>query len=361
MSTKHTFQEAIANTGTWRYCVGGLSHQSACKVAYFRGQYSAMLASSNKYHGAMISVALSEYQILPYMEQLKVHFGRIGAVIACVNSPVNVTVSGDEDHIALLKSLLDKDSIFARKLQVNVAYHSPHMLEIAKGYRESLDGLKSREAYNDHSTMISSVTGLEVSHADLRQGEYWEKNLTLPVRFLEAMTQICNPATTNLKKILGTTHSTVLASDLLEIGPHSALNGPVKDILQKLGADISYSSALVRSLPSTDTVLSALGHLHCYGYPVDLSKVNALDNKHMILSNLPEYPFDHSRSYWQESRVNRDGWRLRTNLRLDLLGAPVPDWNPMEAKWRNYLRVSEVPWIRDHCVGYFISPIKVVR
>jgi acyl transferase domain-containing protein len=43
--------------------------------------------------------------------------------------------------------------------------------------------------------------------------------------------------------------------------------------------------------------------------------------------------------------------RFRKFPRHDLLGSPVPDWNPREAKWRNYLSVGESPWVAGHGVN----------
>ena len=45
--------------------------------------------------------------------------------IACVNSPQNVTVSGDEQAIDTLKRKLDREDVAAQKHRTGVAYHSP--------------------------------------------------------------------------------------------------------------------------------------------------------------------------------------------------------------------------------------------
>lgn len=178
------------------------------------------------------------------------------------------------------------------------------------------------------------------------------KNMISPVRFSDALTSICAFAAETSTKTLPADEAVVYVSDLLEIGPHSALRGPIKDILRNLGTDISYSSLLVRSLPATETLLDAVGRLHCYGHSMDISEINGLSGKQAVLSDLPEYPFNinHSRTYWHGSRMSRDGYRLRENPPLDLLGSPAPDWNPLEANWRDFLRASEIPWIKDHRV-----------
>lgn len=319
-------------------------------MAYFRGKYAAKLAASDEYRGAMMSVGLSEGQVVPYIKEFEGRFGRSEMVIACINSPRNVTISGDDAQLSLLKSLLDQDSIFSRKLKVNVAYHSPQMNAVAEAYLASMRDLEPGDPGVAHSIMISSVTGTSVTLNDVQQSEYWVRNMTSPVRFSDALTQICALNAESSKKTLRANRTVVLVSDLLEIGPHSALQGPINDTLKKLGADISYSSTLVRSFPATETLLNSVGRLHCYGHSIDISKVSDLGGKKAVLSDLPEYPFNHSRSYWHESRISKEGYRLRQHPRLDLLGSTVPDWNPLEARWRNFLRASEIPWIKDHCV-----------
>ena len=64
--------------------------------------------------------------------------------------------------------------------------------------------------------------------------------------------------------------------------------------------------------------------------------------------DLPTYPWDHSASYWHESRLSLD-YRKRS-ARHPLLGAPSPDFNLLEPSWRNVVRVSEIPWIRGHII-----------
>ena len=36
--------------------------------------------------------------------------------------------------------------------------------------------------------------------------------------------------------------------------------------------------------------------------------------------------------------------------RLDLVGAPVADWNPYEPRFKNTVRTSDIPWLSDHII-----------
>jgi acyl transferase domain-containing protein len=303
----------------------------------------------------MLSVGLSEAEAEYYLGLLALQFGKCGVVVGCVNSPKNLTLSGDEVQIDTLKLLLDKDLIFARKLQVDLAYHSPHMDEIASDYLLSIKDLQPGDPV-DSLPMISTVTGQRLSLDEMQESEYWVKNMTSQVKFSLALTQISSSSAKKLKmKPEAKGRGIPVVNDLLEIGPHSALQGPTKDVLKALARkDISYRSVLIRKISAVQTLLDATGHLYCSGYPVNFSQVNQYIKKvgarPATLPDLPEYPFDHSRSYWHEGRLSKEGYRLRKHPRLDLLGAPAADWNPLEARWRKFIRVSETPWVEDHKV-----------
>src|SRR5579871_3008873 len=75
------------------YAIGALSIESAMQVAYFRGLYSAKL-KDHGHEGAMMAAGISELEAEERITALGDKFGKI--VVACVNSPANVTISGDE-------------------------------------------------------------------------------------------------------------------------------------------------------------------------------------------------------------------------------------------------------------------------
>lgn len=305
----------------------------------------------------MISVGLSEFQVQPYIDQLAGKFSDGVLSVACINSHRNVTLSGDVNQVNALELKLKSEGIFARKLVVDVAYHSPHMQAIARDYSLSIQKLEKGYPAPSAVMMVSSVTGLRVTGDELSAPDYWVDNMISPVKFSAAVGQLCARSTQGTRKKLDCSHrNRPVVNVLIEIGPHSALQGPIRDILSELpgGASISYTSVLLRQQPALHSILSSLGQLFCLGYPVDLGKVNRLSNetnkRPRLLHDLPEYPFDHSQRYWEESRVSTR-LRLHPQTKLDLLGKPAPDWNPFEAKWRNFIRVSEMPWVEDHVVS----------
>lgn len=345
-------------TNLVRYCVGALNQQAALKVAYYRGALASKLSNDGRIQQSMISVGLSEEQIPRYLDKVVPSLN-----VSCVNSPKNITLAGDEHEVNRLKLILEKDGIFARKLNLRVAYHSPQMNKIAAEYSRCIKQLDEGDSAGSRNIgFISSVTGQSVSAVDLSKADYWVQNMVRPVQFKTAVETLCSRPTQVLKKKLDGSHrKVVLVHDLLEIGPHSALRGPIRDILKKLtnAEDITYSSALIRNRSALETFMEAAGSLYCLGYPVRLKRVNfpsekRLNHRPVVLPNLPEYPFNHSQTHWYESRMSKN-YRFRRNPPVSLLGTQVQDWNPFEARWKNVLRVAEIPWVSDHQVSSRMS------
>lgn len=252
-----------------RYCAGAITHRSAWRIAYFRGLSAAMLVESRKRQGAMLSVGLSAAETETYIAG----FPKPGnsVTIACINSPHNVTVSRDKVCIDELKYKLDLDGKFARNLNVNVAYHSVPMNEVASQYQSQLTELEKDDIHGVSPIMISSVTGKEISVDELSRAEYWVANLVSPVLFSEALGVLVQRSAINSQRKIDLSHRrTFSISNIVEIGPHSALRGPIRDILKSFGraSDNFYLSSLTRHKPSIETFMEALGTLHCLGFPL---------------------------------------------------------------------------------------------
>ncbi|EPE26975.1 Thiolase-like protein [Glarea lozoyensis ATCC 20868] len=318
------------------YCLGALDRESAIKVSFHRGALTERLAHEHPVALTMLAVALSERDIEHYFLQVKDRHGEIHIFVGCINSPQSLTITGEEIQILFLKTLLDQDNIFSRKLAVNVAYHSPFLNGMVDEYKKALGTLTSQDKSNP-VVMVSSVTTEIVTSDELKQPAYWADNLVSPVRFSEALLQVLN-----LQSV----------GSIVEIGPHSALQAPIREIIKssKKSTTVEYSSTLTRFVSAADSMLDTVGLLYCRGYPVDLGKVNGQSSSDAlppILNDLPEYPFDHSRSFWRESRISKN-YRLRSQPRNPFLGVPVPDWNPLHAIWRRKIRLAESQWLEHH-------------
>ncbi|KAL6878977.1 polyketide synthase [Trichoderma novae-zelandiae] len=338
------------------YAIGALSLQSACKISYFRGQLAGKLRVANEASpGAMMSINLAEANVSEYLSKIGAEASSV--CVACINSPLNCTLSGPEAAIDAIKAQADNDGIFAQKLKTGVAYHSQAMEAIADEYMVLMGSLEGASRQDPKVAsgipMVSSVSGKVVRPAALAKGQYWVNNMVSPVRFADAV-QLLTQEPSKVKVGLSS------ITDLVEIGSHPALRRVAQDTIRQAGnkrRTIRYSAALQRSHPPIKTTLELVGQLFCLGHNVSIAAVNqtsiaksgSFSEKPTFLIDTPEYPFDRSHKYWTESRISRD-FRFRGNVKGDVLGARVSDWNPLVPRWRNLLAVESIPWTGHHKV-----------
>ena len=299
----------------------------------------------------MMAVELSENEAEVYLRRNRIDQN---VTIGCVNSPRNITLTGGEAEIDRLKPLLERDRIQARKIQVNIAYHSRYMEKISVEYLRFIHDIEPGEFSARSPDLFSSLTGGLASVDQCSKPDYWIQNLVSKVRFHDALSQMCSKSRNVPKEEKS-------IEVVIEIGPYAVLRRPMKETLaDATETGIKYYSMLERGISAKQTSLQVAGSLFCSGYPVNLKTINHYNLKSSnlrLLIDLPEYPFDHNQKYWVESRVS-DGFRFRHQPRSELLGTPSSDWNPLQACWRNFIRASEVPWIRDHKVCIFSVHVK---
>ena len=310
--------------------------------------------SGNLVQGAMMAVNLSEDEIEPFLAQLARKEGALDVAVACINSPRNITLSGCASQISQLKCILDRADVTSTRLKVNIAYHSKAMNEIAHEYGTMINDITVGECLPHRPLIISSVTGTRISARDLLRVDYWVQNLTGQVRFSEAFSKLFQRSSTTLASDPQSYEDTITVTDVLELGPHSTLRGSINDVLKMILRDnsITYSSVLKRNVSAIASSMAAMGHLHSQGHTVRLDAVNDTmpnTSDRRMLADLPQYPFNHSRSYWTESRLSRN-YRLNPRSPHELLGVPGLDRNPTSTTWRQTSRLDDIPWIAHHKV-----------
>lgn len=342
------------------YAIGALSFESACKVAYYRGVVAEKLKESvASAPGAMMSVNLPRDEVQRYLYKVGGERMLDSVHLACINSLSNCTLSGDEEAINVLKNRLDQDEIFAQKINTGVSYHSPAMKVVASEYAELLGQLQSSTTL-ERASMISTVTGRLVTKlSTLATAQYWVDNLLSPVLFADALQSL------ESRESLGVGFDRI--TDILEVGPHSSLRRPIEDTLQvvlsdldtrtngksaKTAAVVRYHSVLQRSKPSSVTFLELLGTLFCIGHPVSIEAGNGHqgDNCPPPLVDCPQYPFDLSRKYWHEPRIDKE-MRFRPYAKGVMLGKRSHDWNNLRPSFRNWLSLDAMPWLEDHVIS----------
>ena len=332
------------------YASGYLSLRDAIIAAYYRGVSLAKLASTapnSKSKGSMCAVGMNEGSARSFLEPF-----RSRVQMAAVNAPTSCTLSGDQDAIKDIISLCKKSGTFCRELRVDLAYHSHHMLPAAPRYEEALMRAKvSASEAEAKCDMFSSVTGRKVIHGDLSPA-YWKNNMISTVQFFPALA-VCMDHHPE-------------ATAVVEVGPHSALNGPASEILRSLGRNsMKYFHTCLREQHDFETILESAGAMIAHGIPLNTPNINGNEIIHgtdvtheygNVLTDLPSYQWDHSTPFWTESRMSRN-IRQRQFPRHQLLGSRYVEDTPLSPSWRNLLMLKEVPWLLGLMV---ISAVTVV-
>jgi acyl transferase domain-containing protein len=333
------------------YCAGKISRKAAWKVAYFRGHVLRPGESKPPFTGGMIAVGLDEEPLRHLLKKVHARFPGGALSIACYNSLLNHTVSGDLDMVDALKEMLDEQGVFNRKLKVEHAAHSAHMEYFSAEYDELLGELPSKHRLHfDHTVhMFSTLTGRLLDDAcSPREASHWRDSMVCPVKFTDALSSMCfDPTPTDSSSTCET-----WVDVILEVGPHPAMQSAAKEIIGS-NADIPYFGTLNRKDDGLSSLLETIGNLVVRGAPINLDKVNRATNPSLapkLMVDLPPYPFNHEEQSLYESRLIKNT-RLREFPRHDLFGAPVPDWNPNSPRWRHFLRVAENPWLKEHVVS----------
>ncbi|KAI9776756.1 MAG: hypothetical protein M1839_009400 [Geoglossum umbratile] len=350
------------------FAVGAIDMKSALAIVYTRGALTTAFQKIIDRRGGMLAAGLSREEAKPYIDSFK--DGQV--VIACINSPSSVTISGDLPAIEELEAVLSQKSVFVRRLRVDAAYHSHHMLGIADAYFDALEQvLCEMSGFRSDVIYSSPVTGDRLSSAaEISSPAHWVKNMVQPVEFLDSLTNLCLRPTPPMEPSTGSSSIDIL----LEVGPHTALQGPIRQTLSQpelKDKGISYLSCLRRGHDAVSTMQSMVCSLLESGYSVSLGAVNFPHGSEglQVLTDLTPYPWNHQVSHWAESRVNKT-LRKRQLPTHDLLGTPTLDSHPFARRWRHIIRPSDIPWVRDHRVqsnivypgaGYISMAIEACR
>ena len=223
--------------------------------------------------GCMVNVYTNSVSLIPYLEP----YGD-GLSIAAINTPDTCVVSGEENAIKKLITVLTSQGIETKKLQVSHAFHSPMMEPI----KTSLDTLLSSVRLQPPKLPFIDNLHSEINHPAVCTSEYWLNHLTGTVRFADSL---------NVAGEQGCRH-------FLEVGPAPHLCGLA--IQTDRRSDSVYLASLTPKENPGTSAAKTLARLYDDGFDIDWEAYYAPFAKRKI--TLPDYPFQRN-SFWVPTQV----------------------------------------------------------
>lgn len=323
------------------YAAQTLSREEALAIAYYRGSVSKKAQNALGIPGGMAAVGLNDQDVQNRILGLGLS---PDLSVACINSPSSTTVSGSIAAIKHFTAAIEAEGIFIRQLKVDAAYHSRHMEAVADAYLAEISTTQSC-SNTPQARFYSTVTAQEKQSGF--EPSYWVTNLVSPVRFSATLENLC-------RDICHTGHV-----DFVEMGPHSALQGPIRENIKAFPSHApiswSYHASLMRSKDGVENILHLAAELQRNGPSLALPKT-FITSPPSPMPGIPPYEWDHSRAFWHEPRLSRD-YRYREHPPHELLGLRVLTSPDEEPSWRVLISQKCLPWLADHVIdGFAIFP-----
>lgn len=293
---------------------GALSLEDAVKVIYYRSDYQGKTRGK----GEMTAVAISANEIADWLA--KPEFSHV--CLAGINSPKGITLAGDSQQLGALEAALSDQDIFAKRLPLDYAFHSPAMDSIETGVINALADITPRATQIPY---YSTVTGAQCDGLAL-DATYWWKNIREPVLFDAAAGELIEQGN----------------NVFIEIGAHPILRRYLNESLRQLERPGLVFGTIERHKPGIESLQRCLSQLLLSGL--------ALASRHLPVQGqrvpLPRYAWQRSH-HWVHGTNDSQGL-LSRYYQHPLLGYPLAQH---EHTWESQLDTQRQPWLADHVVG----------
>ncbi|MYS62523.1 type I polyketide synthase [Streptomyces sp. SID5468] len=249
-------------------CVAGaITLEDAARIVACRSRFLERVG-----RGGMVAVAVSEEAATELIAEAGAHL-----VVAAVNGPSFVVISGDDEPgIQRLLELCDDRGVYARRVPVTYASHSPAMEGLRDGILEGLTGVTATPSA---VPMFSTVEAGPLRGDEL-DAAYWYRNLRGQVRFARTIAETVSHG----------------YDAFIEISPHPVLAGSVEAILRDLSDNAPVNVTLRRDQGTRERVLMAAAEAYVSGHRIDWA-APVLGGSGPRPAEVPTYPFERRR-FW---------------------------------------------------------------
>jgi acyl transferase domain-containing protein len=288
---------------------GAITAADGARVVCRRAKVLAGLAGG----GAMAVVDLPEREAadLPAARAT-------GIEPAILLGPNSTSLAGPEEAVVEFLTRCAIDGVYARRVRVDIAYHSSLVEPVLDELRSALADLPGARPLSSTAFYTSvlddprAVPGFDAA--------YWAANMRRPVRLVDAVRAAAQDG----------------FRTFLELSPHPVL-APTLAATVAEHADAAAIATMRRDREVRETLLTGFGLLHCQGEAVDWAAPYPAGR----LADLPHTVFRRQR-HWLPRR-------LPTALRhpLDEAHVEQPDGTHL---WQGTVSLDSRPWLADHVV-----------
>ncbi|MHC6224590.1 SDR family NAD(P)-dependent oxidoreductase [Pseudomonas sp. X10] len=295
---------------------GALSLADATQVIYHRSRLQGLTRGNGK----MAAVGLSGEATAAVLLELGLDSQ---LVVAGENSARGATVAGSVEALDKLEAVLTERQVFARRLDLDYAFHSPAMNPIEQQVIADLAHIRPRSGT---VPFYSTVVGGELDGQRL-DSLYWWQNIRFPVLFQGAMDALVGQGF-NL---------------FVEVGPHPVLRSYVADALSQRELLGQVLGTLLRKDNSPLLLDRCIAKLLIAGAEPDWQLHFPVTGRNVLLPNYA----------WQRDRfqlpVSAESLGVLQRERVHpLLGYPLADH---ALTWENRIDTQLFPTLGDHKVG----------
>ncbi|MGV0814434.1 beta-ketoacyl synthase N-terminal-like domain-containing protein [Mycolicibacterium boenickei] len=276
---------------------------------------------------------------LPFAEAEQRLAGRTDVVAAISASAESCVISGLTDAVEEVCQSWAEQGIVVRRVNTDVAFHSPAMDGLTSALAENVAGLAPAR---DAVTPLYTTALPDPRSTAARDADYWVHNLRGQVRFAEAVTAAAEDG-----------HRL-----FLEVSAHPVVSHSIVETLLHLGIDDhAVIPVLRRNAPESSAVTTSIASLYCHGADVEhgVAQDDPWDTE------LPVTQWQHRR-FWRVPTAAPGGHAVHDTASHTLLGGRTDVAGTVATRmWQTRLDYDTRPYPGDHPVqGTEIVPAAVL-